>query len=199
MFGTFKKSGCDKKDEMHDETCDSSVCKKENNEQSLMESNETNDRIAELEKELLKSQEEIAQVREQFLRLGADLHNYKKRVEKDRLTWMQSTQAAIFYDMITVVNDFDRALDQAKMHETNQDLAQWLSGFILIRKSLADFLKRNNVEPIAQVSTFDPELHEALMHVEAEGKVSGDIVAVLEPGYMLNGVVLKPAKVSVAR
>lgn len=193
MFGPFKRNNDTIENETHAEN--EACCSAEQNGKQT----ETQDQVASLQKMLSQCQEEMAQTKDQFTRLGADFQNYKRRMEKDRQSWTHSIQASLLHDILSVVNDFDRAMEQAKSQHTNENLAQWLVGFELIRKSLDEFLKRNNVEPIEQMSTFDPELHEALMHVDSPDHASGAIVQVLERGFLLNGVVLKPAKVSVAK
>ncbi len=199
MFGPFKKNNEEKDTHNTDEQSETTCAKCSNNEPA--QTSEIN--TAELEKKIEACELELSQSKDQFFRLSADFHNYKKRVEKDRLSWMHSMQASYFEDILAIVNDFDRAIDSAtqlNVRSHNEQLAQSLTGFSMIRKTFTEFLKRNNIEPIAQMTTFDPELHEALMHVDTDGGVaSGDIVQVFEMGYMLNGAVIKPAKVSVAK
>ncbi len=201
MFGPFKKNNEEHIERNGDDNVQE-ACRKCSNGDSDVTSGVD---VANLEKKIDACELELSQTKDQFVRLGADFHNYKKRVEKDRLAWMQSMQASFFGQLLSIVNDFDRALELevAKVPSdaslVDQRLSQTLAGFVMIRKSLGDFLKRNNVEPIVQIVTFDPELHEALMHVDATGFESGAIVTVLEPGYTLNGTVIKPAKVSVAK
>lgn len=144
-------------------------------------------------------QSELASVKDQLIRIGADFQNFKKRTERDRFIWSQTLTADIFLNLLPVIDNFDRALEQAKKSDNNQELASWLAGFELIYKSLNDFLKKNRVETIEQLTTFDPNLHEALMQVEDTTKESGTIVQVFERGFMLDGKVLRPAKVSVSK
>ena len=72
-------------------------------------------------------------------------------------------------------------------------------GFEMISKELYKFLKSVHVTEIAASSAFDPELHEAVAQIEAPEVASGDIVEVVQKGYMLGEEVLRPAKVVVAR
>ncbi len=142
---------------------------------------------------------ELYSVKDQLVRIGADFQNFKKRTERDRLSLSQAMAADIFLGLLPVIDNFDRALEHAKKTDNNPELASWLAGFEMIYKSLNDFLKKNRVEPIEQLQTFDPNLHEALMQVEDSGKESGAIIQVFERGFMLDNRVLRPAKVSVAR
>ena len=190
MFDLFKKKN---EEEKKDHTVNSS--EHENNE-TVEESEVEDSSVAESHN---MCQEELANVKDQLVRIGADFQNFKKRTERDRLIWSQSLTADIFLNILPVIDNFDRALEQAKKADNNQDFASWLTGFELIHKSLNDFLKKNRVEPIEQLTTFDPNLHEALMQVEDATKESGSITQVFERGFMLDGKVLRPAKVSVSK
>lgn len=144
-------------------------------------------------------QHELTAVKDQLVRLGADFQNFKRRVEKDRSDWFRSAQSEILLELLPVIDDFDRALAEAQKEGINPEFAQWFAGFELIHKALYEFLKNRDVQPIEQMKDFDPELHEALMQVESENHESGQIVQVLQRGFMFKGTVLRPAKVSVAK
>ena len=139
---------------------------------------------------------ELGGLKDRYARLGSDFENYKRRIEKEKSSWMQSAQTAILSDLLGIVDDFDRALQAGKQQEST---AQLLSGFDLIEKSLHKLLAKYGVTPMKDYQTFDPEKHEALMHVDSPEHKSGDIVQVLQKGFMFKDVVLRPAKVSVAK
>jgi|GEM_PF-1317518 len=143
--------------------------------------------------------QELTAVKEQLVRLGADFQNYKKRMEKEREEWADVVQSRVFVDLLPVVDNFDRAIVEAEKEGISPELAQWLSGFELIHKELSEFLKKNKITTIEAGNAFDPELHEALMHVDSADYASGSVVQILQKGYILRGKVLRPAKVSVAR
>lgn len=165
---------------------------------------------------LQATQDQLEQTKKQLVSLGADFQNYKKRAEKDRLLWTQTTRAELLLQLLPIVDDFDRALQESKrntqspvMQSDNQPVIQsdsvgsrslekFLHGFELIHKMFYDYLKKNGVTPITQHTTFDPELHEAVMQSHVEGKQEGEIIAVLQAGFMCNGTVLRHSKVSVA-
>lgn len=74
-----------------------------------------------------------------------------------------------------------------------------LEGFKLISKDFYKFLEKQGVKELEGCEIFDPELHEAVMEIEAENKQPGNVVEVLQKGYLINGAILRPAKVSVAK
>jgi molecular chaperone GrpE len=156
---------------------------------------------SELHKCQLQVQElhkQIEESKEKVLRVSADFENFRRRMDKERAQWMQTAQSEVLDDLLDVVNDVDRALTELRKKEHGNDQAVWLAGFELIQKSLQKMLTQYEVQEITQVRTFDPQLHEALLRVASPEHQSGDIITVMERGFMLKGNVLRPAKVSVA-
>lgn len=158
---------------------------------------------ASTEKEIKDISSEQTQEQEsalaQLARLTADFQNYKKRVEKDRTLWMDRSSMDLLLPLLAVVDDFDRALQDAQKNEDQEKFQEWIKGFAMIRKALYDFLAQQKVVVIEQVQTFDPLLHEAVMQLESSDHESGDIVQVLQTGYLYKDQVLRTAKVSVAK
>ncbi len=140
---------------------------------------------------------ELAQIRERYLYLTAEFDNYKKRLEKERSSWIEQSQDAVLLDILPIVDDMERAL--IEIQQLPPEHASHLKGIELIAKSLSKLLKKYDIEEIPVTRTFDPAYFEAVMQVSAEGYVSGEIVSVLQKGYMRKGQVLRPAKVSVAQ
>lgn len=143
-------------------------------------------------------QKQIEESKEKVLRVSADFENFRRRMDKERAQWMQTAQSEVLDDLLDVVNDVDRALTELRKKEHGSDQAVWLAGFELIQKSLQKMLVQYDVQEITQLKTFDPQLHEALLRVNSPEHQSGDIITVMERGFMLKGNVLRPAKVSVA-
>lgn len=145
-----------------------------------------------------KAQATIADWADKYLTLTADFENYKKRMITERADWAYEAQKRIVLDLLDVVDNFDRALDQEKKREENANIA-WLAGFEMIYQSLEKLLAKYGVQPITDFSVFNPKYHEALMQVESETQQSGEIVQVLQKGYTMNDKVIRPAIVSVAK
>ncbi len=149
-------------------------------------------------KDATASSTELVQLKEKFVRLGADFQNYKKRVEKDRVEWMDKSKADLLVGILPIVDNFDRALEEARLAQ-NEQLNEWLKGFELINKILYDFLKEQGVEQIAQNKVFDPTFHEAVAQLDSANHASGEIVDLFEKGFSYKGKVLRTAKVTVAK
>lgn len=138
----------------------------------------------------------LAEWQEKYARLTADLENYKKRTIKERSAWAESAQEKLLFPLLTIVDNFDRAMEFKP--EVSQELQSWIDGIAMIHTAFADFLKNAGVKEMSY-DTFNPELHEALMQVDSDEKESGEIVQVMEKGYLLNDRVLRPAKMSIAK
>ncbi|HJZ24480.1 MAG TPA: nucleotide exchange factor GrpE [Candidatus Babeliales bacterium] len=143
--------------------------------------------------------EEIKHWQDKFYRVVADLENYRRRAAKDQERFVFQTQADFLVDILDIVDDVDRAIAQAPEHDANT--TSWITGFLLIQKKLYSLLQKYNVKEITAESNiaFDPELHDAIAHVDSEDIQSGLIVNVFQKGFLLNETVLRPAKVSVSK
>lgn len=137
-------------------------------------------------------QPEQVNYKELYVRLAADMQNFKRRIEKERSEWTETAQGIIISALLPFFEDFDRAIANTPQL-TEQE------GLILIQKNLKKTLADLGVNEIEAAGQFNPEYHEALAQVEAENHASNDIVQVFNKGYMFKGKVLKHAQVSVAK
>ncbi len=157
------------------------------NQHIAQEQDQVTDNLAQQLKECVAQKEEW---KDRFLRTAADFENFKKRTEKERVLWISNAQSTLLNDLVNVVDNFDRAFEQ--QHEN-------IAGFELIYKELKKLLEKYGVTEIKEVSHFDPKLHEAIMQVDSPDHKPGDIVKVLQKGYLFKGELLRPTKVSVAK
>jgi molecular chaperone GrpE len=127
--------------------------------------------------------------KEKYLYARADFDNAQRRMAKDmeRLVW--DGQAKVLREVLDIVADFERALAQQQEND----------GFTLIYKRMLKILDQAGVKEIEVQQSFDPELHEAVAHIDAPGHESGSIVEILQKGYRFKNEILRPARVSVAR
>ena len=144
--------------------------------------------------ELQKCQQDAAMWKDQASRIFADFENYKKRMDREQMSWMQTAQVSVLKDLLTVVDNFDRAL--VAKTDVNADM---YAGIEMIYKSVVQLLNKYGVKEFTDYQQFDPELHEALMDVESADHTTGQIVQVLEKGFMIKDKVLRPAKVMIAK
>jgi molecular chaperone GrpE len=142
---------------------------------------------------LIECQSQREEWKDRYLRCAADFENLKKRTEKERAVWISTAQATVLQDIISIVDDFDRAFAQPVGQENA------IAGFELIHKGLQKILEKYGVTSLQEVKHFDPVMHDAIMQVESPDHTHGDVVQILQKGYMHKGEVLRPAKVSVAK
>lgn len=145
--------------------------------------------------ELAQCQAELQKWKDAAMRSAADFDNYQRRITRERGNWIADARGEVLLDLLNIIDNFDRALSQPA-----QDGVQgWLVGFEMIRKSMYDLLARYQVQPMAATRQFDPVRHEAISQVDADGYASGEIVQVLQAGYLQGEKVLRPARVAVAK
>jgi len=143
--------------------------------------------------------QELMQTKEQLVRVTADLQNFKKRVDKERVQWAYIAQSDLIQDILSIIDNFDRALAQKNQEDLSPELAAFLDGFAMISKSLYKFLEKYKVTEITQIKNFDPNFHEAISQIDFPDYTSGEIIEVIQKGFMFKDKVLRPAKVVVAK
>jgi molecular chaperone GrpE len=127
----------------------------------------------------------------------ADFLNYKKRLERDQEQRNNNFTMNFIKKYLVILDDLDRAL---KTRPTQGDGAAWSAGVELIYRKLQNYLELEGVRPFpTDQKTFDPTLHEAISHEVSPDHGSGEIIEVVQQGYMLGDRVLRPALVRVAQ
>jgi len=154
--------------------------------------------IEDLKREL-DEQRQLAQNHyEKFLRAYAELENYKKRVEKERVDSLKYANEGLIRDLLPFIDNLQRALEHTAS-EKNNNPKGLIEGLDLTLKDLMRVLEKYGLEPIESVGRpFNPNLHEAMMQVEGEGHEPHTIVEEFQRGYLIKDRLLRPARVSVA-
>jgi molecular chaperone GrpE len=126
-------------------------------------------------------------------RLAAEFDNYRKRVARDQAALVQRAHERLVRELLPVVDDLERALDAAALHEE----ARLEDGVKLVHRSLRELLEKEGLAEIETEGKFDPHIHEALL-TQPSSAEEGTVVEVLQKGYRLGEHVLRPARVAVA-
>ncbi|MFZ3099684.1 MAG: nucleotide exchange factor GrpE [Minisyncoccales bacterium] len=130
-------------------------------------------------------------------RAKADLINYKKEEGQRMEEFGKYNRQAFVFNLLPIMDSLDLA-EKNLSKDLKSD--EQVKGLLMIKKQLEDFLKANGVEAIAaQGEKFNPELHEAAQMEECPGEESGTIIEEIQKGYMIDGCLLRPAKVKVAK
>ena len=151
------------------------------------EADEILDRLAEAE---AKRDEYLSDLQ----RLAADFDNYRKRAAREQQAFAARAHERLIAKLLPVLDDLERALDAAEQHEQ----AKLTEGVALTRSALASTLASEGLVEIDADGAFDPHAHEALMTQPAGEAEAGQILQVVQKGYRLGDVVLRPARVIVA-
>lgn len=148
-------------------------------------------------KELDACKASMKEWQEKCMRLSADFENFKRRTANEQKIWAELVQLDLLTQLLSIVDNFDRAMEH-KEQPSEQEMASWVDGIAMIYNDFVEFFKKVGVKEVSY-DEFDPTYHEALMQVDSDEHESGQIVAVVQKGYMLNDRVIRPAKVSVAK
>jgi len=152
--------------------------------------------------------DELKAAHDRYLRLAAEFENYKRRAQKDQADYVKYANERILKDLLTVLDNLQRALQHAQQpHGINslagdgQGLVQGLvQGVELTCKQYVEALSRFGVTEIPSVGRpFDPVVHQAVAMVKAvDGQTPNTVVTEHAKGYYLHERVLRPAMVTVA-
>ena len=146
---------------------------------------------------LLKETEKLKQENEKYYehlqRTAAEFDNYKKRMQKEK----EATYNLAVGDVVAKYIDVLDNLEKASIAETTDEKMK--EGIMLIKKQVEDIMAGMKVEKIqTEKQTFNPEYHEAVMHVEDENYGEQEIVEEFRSGYKMGTRVLRHAMVKVA-
>ncbi|MDH6580394.1 nucleotide exchange factor GrpE [Kitasatospora sp. MAP5-34] len=139
--------------------------------------------------ELAAAQRELAERTADLQRLQAEYQNYRKRVERDRLTVREIAVSNILESLIPVLDDIGRAREHGEVTGGFKSVSDNLET-VVAKLGLQQFGKEG--EP------FDPTLHEALMHSYSSDVTEDTCVQILQPGYRIGERIIRPAMVAVA-
>jgi molecular chaperone GrpE len=153
-----------------------------------------------LKAELNVLREEIAakdDYYDKFIRLQAEFDNFRKRAVKEKGEFIKFANEALILELVSILDDFERSIRSAE-HKKDFDLLH--QGVDIISKQLHRLLEEKGLNKIKSVGEkFNPHEHEAIEVVEGEDNEDNTILEELQPGYILNGRIIRPAKVKVAK
>jgi molecular chaperone GrpE len=161
------------------------------------EAEEEADPMQKLMQEIVVAKEEAGKNWDLYLRERADLENARKRHQRDREEAIRFANDRLLREMIPVLDNLERAVGHAEQDDDNQGLLEGVNMTInQFRKVLEDF----GVKPInALGEDFDPNLHQAMGHVETTDQAPNTVTSEFQKGYLLNDRLLRPSLVMVAR
>ena len=153
---------------------------------------------ADVMQELVKLQEELVAAKDQTLRTQAEMQNLRRRSERDVENAHKYALEKFVGELLPVVDNLERALQT--VDQNNEALKDFTEGVELTLKSFQDVLIRYKVEAVdPKGQLFDPELHQAMSMLEMPEEAPNTVIDVFQKGYTLNGRLVRPAMVVVAK
>ena len=183
------------------------IQKEEVNEDLKAEDNKKKSKKEQNYKEELKKKEEefnkkieevegkLAKEKDDYVRLMAEFETFRRRSSEDRLNLISSAAADTIKGLLPVLDDCERAMEI--LEKSSDEAAK--EGTSLIYTKLMDYLKTRGLAKIeAKGEDFNTDFHEAVTHFPAPSEdMKGKVIDVVQTGYMLNGKILRYAKVVV--
>lgn len=129
---------------------------------------------------------------------AAEMENFRKRAERERENQLKYGSEKILRDLLDVVDNFERTVDMLKFDE-DQKVKNIVIGLDMVKKIFLDSLGKHGLTQLESLGKdFDPNFHEAMAQEYQEAKRPNEVLKEFQKGYVLNGRLLRAAKVVVA-
>ena len=145
-----------------------------------------------------KLEAEIIQLNDKYLRLYSEFDNYRKRTIKEKIDLGKTASTDIILSILPVLDDFERAINAFEISAESTDALK--HGIILIFGKFINILSQQGLQQMKTIGeVFNTDFHEAITKIPAtDPEQKGKVVDEVEKGYILNGKVIRYAKVVVA-
>ena len=175
------------------EGADKKADKKEEKKDKKFGRKKDDERVAALEREKEALEKDKAALNDKYLRICAEYDNFRRRSQKEKDGLYGEVKANTVLQFLPVYDNLERALKQGTEDEA------YRKGVEMIMTQFANTLEKLGVKKIESLGqTFDPKLHNAVMHVDDESQGENVIVDVFQEGFMLGDKVIRFAMVKVA-
>lgn len=176
------------------ETVKKEACESRKDKNLQKELDALKESTAAKEQELEAAKSALAKEKDDYIRLMAEFETFRRRTAEDRLNIVKSASTDVIKGMLTTLDECERAMS---ILETSSDEAA-KEGTSLIYNKLMAYLKSKGLEVIdAKGKDFDTDYHEAVTQFPGDEAQKGKVIDVVQTGYMLDGKVIRYAKVVV--
>ncbi len=153
----------------------------------------------ETEEENLK--EEIKTLKEEKIRVLAEMENLRKRFDREKIDSIKYGSVNFARDILSPGDNLERALSAINKEEDHpQSIKNLIDGLMMVKKELSSALEKNGITKIDTLNKkFDPNLHQAMMEIENNDLDEGIVVQEIQTGYMMHDRLLRPAMVGVSK
>ena len=162
------------------------------------------DNKKESEKETNKEEQllnEITILKEEKLRLLAEMENLRKRFEREKIDLIKFSSINLIREILSPGDNLERALAAIpKDEKLPQPIKNLVEGLKMVQKEFSTILEKNGVKKIDSINKkFDHNYHQAMMEIEKEDVDEGTVVQEIQPGYIMHDRLLRPAMVGVSK
>ncbi len=162
------------------------------------ENDVTESQLAQLEAALLQSESRVKEQQESVLRAKAEVENMRRRSEQEIDKARKYALNRFAEELLPVIDNLERAIQAADVE--NEAVKPLLEGVELTHKTFIDTVAKFGLKEInPEGEKFNPELHQAMSIQESEEHEPNSVIFVMQKGYELNGRVVRPAMVMVAK
>ena len=195
------KAKLNKEDELEKNNSDIINSENENLEQNSTVANDTdadNEKQNELEENL---RDEIEQLRDEKLRLLADMENLRKRSDRDRMDSIRYGNINFARDILSLGDNLSRALDAIpKDAEKTETITNLINGLRMVQREFTLILEKHGIKKIEALNQrFDHNFHQAMIEIESEEVEEGIVIQEIQSGYNMHDRLLRPSMVGVAK
>ena len=195
------KDKLNKEDELEKNNSDIINSENENLEQNSTVANDTdadNEKQNELEENL---RDEIEQLRDEKLRLLADMENLRKRSDRDRVDSIRYGNINFARDILSLGDNLSRALDAIpKDAEKTETITNLINGLRMVQREFTLILEKHGIKKIEALNKrFDHNFHQAMIEIESEEVEEGIVIQEIQSGYNMHDRLLRPSMVGVAK
>jgi len=176
----------------------------DNSKKSLKESGESNNKLKEENQKQGQSiiyEEEISKLKEEKLRLLAEMENIRKRFEREKSDSIRYGSTNLARDILSPHDNLARALENIPDNKNLSDpLNNFIDGLKMVQKEFTTILEKHGVTKIDALNKkFDHNLHLAMLEIETDKKENGIVVQEIQSGYTMHDRLLRPASVGVSK
>ena len=195
------KAKLNKEDELEKNNSDIINSENENLEQNSTAANDTdadNEKQNKLEENL---RDEIEQLRDEKLRLLADMENLRKRSDRDRMDSIRYGNINFARDILSLGDNLSRALDAIpKDAEKTETITNLINGLRMVQREFTSILEKHGIKKIEALNQrFDHNFHQAMIEIESEEVEEGIVIQEIQSGYNMHDRLLRPSMVGVAK
>jgi molecular chaperone GrpE len=153
--------------------------------------------VEELQASLAEKEKQIEELKERILYQQAEFENFKKLKAREKQDVLRFGNETLIKEMLPVIDNLERAIEHAGKSEEAKSIVE---GVALTLNGFLKVLEKFDVTRIEALGrTFDPNLHEAVYQEEKDGVEPGTVVGEFQKGYAIDGRLLRPSMVSVAK